>query len=48
MKERIKKGIKEGNIRDINKHFIDENYKICSEILKEIYEKIEEKDISKE
>ena len=42
MKESIKKGLKEGNIGDLNKYFTEEYYKIGCEILKEIYEEIEE------
>ena len=42
MKKSVKKGLKEGNISDLNKYFTEEYYKIGCEILKEIYEEIEE------
>ena len=41
-KESIKKGLKEGNIGDLNKYFTEEFYKIGCEMLREIYEEIEE------
>ena len=41
-KESIKRGLREGNIGDLNKYFTKEYYKIGCEILKEIYEEIEE------
>ena len=41
-KTSIKKGLKEGNIGDLNKYFTEEFYKIGCEMLKDIYEEIEE------
>ena len=40
-KESIRKGLKEGNIGDLNKYFTTEFYKIGCEMLKDIYEEIE-------
>ena len=36
-KESIKKGLKEGNIGDLNKYFTEEFYKIGCVMLKDIY-----------